>query len=65
MYSGLGKVAKKCNEFEGKLGEVKVESGGRLIRLNNLLVRQACIDKILRGRIEQSVAVFDEYRNSA
>lgn len=39
------------------------ESGRRLVLLNNMLVKQTCMDKVLRGVIDQSVSVFEGFVN--
>lgn len=59
----LDKVAEKHNELEGKLREVDPEPGRRLIRLNTFLVKQAHMNKVISGIIEQSVSVFDGFVN--
>lgn len=55
----LRRVIQKRNEFEGRRKELEMEpeSGRRLICLNTMLVKQARMDKMLRGVIEQSVDI--------
>lgn len=54
----LRKVAETHNKIKGKLREVEAESSGRFILLNNLLVKQALMDKVLHGVVEQSASVY-------
>lgn len=59
----IGEVAENRNDFEGRWMEGEVEFDRRLIHLNNLLVKQAHIEKVLSGVLEQSVSVFDSFLN--
>lgn len=61
MEDELLVVARKPNEFEGKLRESEPQSSRWLIRLNTRLVKLARMDKILRGAMEQSVSVSDGF----
>lgn len=51
MKDELSKVAQKWNEFERRLREVKADSGRQLILLKTMVVKQAHMDKVLRGFI--------------
>lgn len=42
----MTKVTEKRNEFERRLRDVEAKSDRRIIRLQNFLVKQTCIDKI-------------------
>lgn len=55
----LGKVAENHKTFDFKLKEVEAKSDQRLIRFKNLLLKQACMNKVLRGVFEQYVSVFE------
>lgn len=50
----MRKVAEKRIEYKGRLREVEAEPGHLLIRLKNLLAKQARMDEALHGFIEQN-----------
>lgn len=53
MRVAFGNVFENYNELEGGLRKVEGESGRLLIRLKNWLVRQARMEKLFCGVIEQ------------
>lgn len=55
----MGKVAKRRNEFEGRLRKVEAKFCCRFIRLSTVLVKMACMDRIFCAVVEQYVTVFD------
>lgn len=57
----MGKIAEKRKDRESKLRESESESCHRLLGLKHVLVKQARVDKVLRGVIEQSVSAFDGF----
>lgn len=61
MKGRLRIAAEKRNELEDRLKEEKRESGCRLIRLNNSLLKQFHMDKVSCEVIEQSDKVFDGF----
>lgn len=59
----LSTTAQKRKEFKVRLSKAKTESGRRLTILNIMLLKQARMEKIWHGLIDQLVSVSDGFLN--